>query len=388
MAPPASRLLDLTRLVSRLGRGPLTGVDRVEAAYLHRLLREPLPLSGLVRTAPGFLLLDAHGCAAVARLADGTDPLGPPDLIGRLVHRRDPLRARAEAGVRRLAVARSLPLGLGRLVARLPGPVSYLNTGHANLTAATLAAVAAAGGRTAVLIHDTIPLDHPAFSSPAAVRTFAARLRAAARADLVVHTAAATRAVTEGHLAAAGRVPPGLVAHLGITPAPPEPADRPEGPYFVALGTVEPRKNITLLLDVWDRLPEGRPRLLLVGRCGWERPAVLARIDRTPGVELRSGLPDGAVACLLKGARALLFPSLAEGFGLPPWEAALLGTPVVAAPLPVFRELLGDYPIYRDPTATYAWTETIAQLAQTPQRRQPPVAPTWDDHFKTVLTQV
>ena len=66
---PAARLLDLTRLVSRVGRGPLTGIDRVELAYLDALLRQPEPLFALVRTTLGYVLLDRPGALALhARL--------------------------------------------------------------------------------------------------------------------------------------------------------------------------------------------------------------------------------------------------------------------------------------------------------------------------------
>lgn len=361
----------------------------MEAAYLARLLAEPVPLWGLVRSAAGFLLLDGAGCAGLRALVRGEAETGPADLLSRLTLRRAPQQARAESAARRLAVARCWRPGLRRLLRRLPAGTSYVNTGHANMTPGVMAALRAAGLRTAVLIHDTIPLDFPQFSSPGSPEAFAGKLKAAAAADVVIHAAEATRAATEAHLARAGRVPEALVAPLGIEPVPPDLSlPLPDEPYFVALGTVEPRKNLTLLIDVWDRLPEPRPRLLILGRRGWEAPAVLERLSRTPGVEERPGLPDREVARLLSGARALLFPSFAEGFGLPPWEAAVHGTPVVAAPLPVFTELLGDYPIYRDPSDTYAWMETIQRLARTPERRPCLVAPNWDDHFKTVLTRL
>lgn len=105
MAP--ARLLDLTRLVSRLGRGPQTGVDRVEFAYLSHLLTLDQPLFGLVRTPLGFLLLDRSGMAALRLLVLGETPLGQADLLGRLSQRHDPRRAKADASLRRLSIART-----------------------------------------------------------------------------------------------------------------------------------------------------------------------------------------------------------------------------------------------------------------------------------------
>ncbi|MDT9702392.1 glycosyltransferase, partial [Streptomyces sp. P17] len=88
-------------------------------------------------------------------------------------------------------------------------------------------------------------------------------------------------------------------------------------PRFVTLGTIEPRKNHALLLDVWDSLPPPRPQLVVIGRRGWADQALFARIAATPDVAEFNTLDDGQVAAVLTGAQALLMPSFAEGFGLP-----------------------------------------------------------------------
>lgn len=389
-APPG-RLLDLTRTVSRLGTGPMTGIDRVEVAWLSRLLIRPEPLWGILRTPAGYLLLDRAGCAEVRRLADAGSVPGRVDWLGRLLRPRHPVLARAEAVLRRCALARSWRPGLRRLLQRLPPGTSYLNLGHANLTAGMISAARAAGLRSAVLLHDTIPLDHPELCRPGTPAKFRAMVAAASMAEVVIHSAEATRRATERHLLAAGRVPEAIVAPLGV-PMPPVAEARfarPEEPYFLALGTIEPRKNLALLLDVWDRLPaRDRPLLLVVGRRGWAEPALFARLERTAGVRECAGVGDEGVAHLLAGARALLFPSLAEGFGLPVFEAAACGTPVACLPHPVFTELLGRLPVYLSATDSYAWSETVMRLTRAPERRPAATVPGWEDHFKLVLTRV
>ena len=391
-----TRVLDLTRLVSRLGHGPLTGIDRVEYAYLVHLLAQDRPIFGLVRTAAGFVLLNAVGCAGLAARVNGTVALGKTDLIGRLLHRRNPLRARAEADVRRMAVARAARPFLRRMLRQFSG-ASYFNVGHANLTEKGLAAIRSAGLKIAVLVHDTIPLDHPEFARPDTVEPFRRKLAAvAAHADLIIHTTQDARAKTNAQLARFGRVPPGVIAPLGVPI--PVPGDLPAGiptdrPYFVTIGTIEPRKNHTLLLDVWDQLGPDAPRLYIIGGRGWANASVLARLDSLPPggpVRVLSGLDDGALAALLQNARALLFPSLAEGYGLPPVEAASLGVPVVASNLSVIRELLADFAVYLDVTDSYSWMETIKTLATATQATTGPnnrmIPPNWTDHFKTVLS--
>lgn len=369
----------------------MTGIDRVEAAWAAELGKQGKPAFALIRSAAGFLLLDGAGIAALFG-----DPLpARADWLARLGHRRHPLRARAETLARRLAVARCSRIGLARLLRRrFPAGGTYLNLGHANLTDRSLRQIRLAGFAVHVLIHDTIPLDRPDLVRAGTVEPFRRKLRAVARhADRVIHPTAATRRQTEAQLARLGAVPPGVVAPLGIPPAAAEPLAGMDlsRPYFVALGTIEPRKNLGLLLDAWALLPDPPP-LLVVGTRGWAGADLLARLDALPAdgpVREVGGLSDGAVSALLAGARALLFPSLAEGFGLPPLEAAALGTPVVALDRPVIREILGDYPVYLKESDRYSWAAKIEELVRTADRAGPKdtgiVLPTWEAHFNTVL---
>ena len=396
--PPV--LLDLSRLVSRLGRPALTGIDRVELAYLNHFLGSGGSMWGLVRVAGGFALLDQGGCRVVASQARAPDLPARRALVPRLVWRANPVRARAETLAGALAIARCSRAGLAPLLARhLPAGALYLNTGHSNLDARVFDAVGGlADSRSAVLLHDTIPLDYPQFARKGTVEPFAARLRTVAtRADLVICNAQATADAAQPHLARAGRMPPIVVAHLGVAPAPqavgrlPRPLD-PARPVFLALGTIEPRKNHDLLLDVWVRLaarlpPAKVPQLALIGARGWADAALLARLDARPaGVVELGPLDDPAAAAVMAQARALLFPSLAEGFGLPLLEAAAAGRAVLASPLPVFRELAGDYPQYLATDAPDAWADAVAAHAATPPPvlRPCPPLPDWPAHFTTL----
>ncbi|MHC0052098.1 glycosyltransferase family 4 protein [Actibacterium sp. D379-3] len=409
--PPAARLLDVSRLVSRAGRGPLTGVDRVEMAYLTRLLAESVPLFALARTALGFVLLDRAGAAALAARLSGRAAWGRADLLARLSYRRGPMRGRAEADLRRLALARCRRAGLARMLARhLPPDTACLNVGHSNLSMATLTAMRALpDARIAVLIHDTIPLDFPQYSGAGIPDAFAARLRAvSAHADLVICNSQATRADVARHMAGYGRVPDLVVAHLGVDRPVPDPAALPpgldlSGPYFVTVGTIEPRKNHALLLDVWQAMladrPEAEvPRLFIAGTRGWRNAALFHRLDTAPFMNRTvfelPGLDDDALAALMQGACALLFPSHAEGYGLPPLEAAALGVPVLANDLPVYHEVLGELAVYARGPDAYSWKKNIEGLmrdagitgkdGRTAARSA--AVPAWTDHFNTVLS--
>ena len=394
-AAPSARLLDLSRLVSRAGRG-LTGIDRVELAYAMALTEDPVPLWGLVKTSLGYLLLDRQGVVAITN-ATTNDCWGKPDLLSRLTYRLDRRRQAGQSLARSLAVGRSTGLRLPTLLQRfLPAGTAYLNVGHSNITERVFRAIRAiAESRITVMIHDTIPLDLPNMQRAGTVEQFAIKLERVARhADLVICPSQVSRADVLRHFGPNAR-PKVLAVHLGHTPVKPDPEDLPTGldlqtPYFVALGTIEPRKNHALLLDAWDAMGLQRPNLYICGSRGWRNDAVFARLDKgINGVVELPGLSDAGVAALLQGAQALVFPSLSEGFGLPLIEAAALGVPVICGDLAICHEVLGEHAVYLPPTDCYQWANTIEAMALRPRASiagpafDPPV---WDDHFKAVLS--
>ncbi|NNF24267.1 MAG: glycosyltransferase family 4 protein [Rhodobacteraceae bacterium] len=408
--PPAI-CLDVTRLVSRVGRGPFTGIDRVENAYLAHFLKNDVRLLGLSRTAAGYVLLDRPGLAALKARLDGRAQWGAPDLIGRLSRRLPPARRGAEADLRRLAIARAAPPLLARCLARhLPAETLYLNVGHSNLTRRVLSAVRGAkGAHVAVLLHDTIPLDYPEHHDPAINAGFAQRLSAVAeKADTIIANSEATEASLGRHLSSLPRQPRIIVSHLAAerpAKATASSADLlPDRPFFLAVGTVTPRKNQALLLDVWEVLAKehgaATPTLVIAGAQDPRTDAVAGRVRASAllmrHVKLHEDLSDAAVAALMEQAVAVLHPSFSEGFGFVPIEAALAGTPVICADLSVYREVLGDMPVYADPTDMYHWKGLIEKEMQQSGGEQKvarewaidPMRLTWDTHINTVLIKL
>ena len=390
-----ARLLDVSRLASRAGH-MATGVDRVELAYLHALTADGgTPVFGLCRTALGFCLLDRVGLLALGQ-AFVTRDFPPADLVSRL-NRRLPGPARlGQSFVRRHAIARRSRAGLARLLRDLPAGFTYLNVGHSNLTGRVCRAVKAqAGARIAVLIHDTIPLDWPQMQRFGSVVEFRAKMGVAQKfADRIICTSNASASDVRRHMSRA--VPPIVTARLGVSVPRPAPEEIPLGlmplrPYFVIVGTIEPRKNHALLMDIWDDWGPGAPDLLVCGHRGWRNADVFARLDAgVPHVREAPGLTDGAVAALLQGSHGLLFPSFAEGYGLPPLEAAALGVPVICAELDACRELLGNWAVYADGQDRYSWTKEIKRLMQTAPRDRTDtlVPPDWPAHFRAALADL
>ncbi|QUJ76138.1 glycosyltransferase family 4 protein [Sulfitobacter albidus] len=397
--PPPARLIDVTRLLRRSGR-MLTGVDRVELAYLQELLQGDVALWGMARTPLGYVLLDRTGLAQFAAAVTGARPFGPPDLLSRLSRRQHPTVRAAQSDLRRWAVARCMPRGLARMLVRhLPEGTAYLNLGHSNLTERVFEAVrAVAQARITVFIHDIIPLTHPQFQRPGTVAPFEAKLARVQRyADLILYNSDDTRRQTEAWMQQRGTVPAGIVAHLGTIVVEPDPSALParlrfDRPYFVCVGTIEPRKNHALLLDIWEALGDRAPPLVIAGSRGWNNAGVFARLDALPEgapVHEAAGLSDAALAALVQGAHALLFPSHAEGFGLPAIEAMTLGTPVLCSNIATFGEILGDKAVYTDPLDWQLWQSRVVDWSKRSRETLRVTdfdAPTWDAHFKIALS--
>ncbi|MCC1491287.1 glycosyltransferase family 1 protein [Cognatishimia sp. F0-27] len=389
-ARPSARLLDLTRLVRRVGQLP-TGIDRVERAYLEALLGEQEPLWALIRSSLGYVLLDRQGCAGLLeRVRSGQ--WGARDRLSRMTRGVEEPRGQAESDLRRICVARCLPIRLGRMLARyLPAGTAYLNVGHSSVSDRVITAVRRIpGSRIAVMVHDTIPLDLPRMQRPRSVTRFAAFFnRVIHRGDLVICPSETTRQAVLRH--AAPVVPQVVVAPLGVTQTKPGVALRGPwdgAPFFVTVGTIEPRKNHALLLDIWPEIPKAH--LLICGHRGWRNDAVFATLDARPErVHELSGLDDATVSALIRDACGFLFPSIAEGYGLPPLEAAAQGGPVIVADLAVYDEVLGAAGTRLDPHDPAEWRAAIMALATAKAPHRARIAfhpPDWPSHFKTVLT--
>lgn len=202
-----------------------------------------------------------------------------------------------------------------------------------------------------VTIHDAIPATHPALTTASFRALWSEAGQAASRADAVVcPTEAAKRDVVEALGLEPGRVQ--------VVPEAPSATFRPTsseeqaqalasaglgpGPFVLVLGALDRRKDPLVVLDALALDPR-LPRAVFVGPPGEidvRAEAVARGLDQR--VLLLGLLPDELLVPLLGAAQALVFPTRAEGFGLPVIEAFMTNTPVVASDLPAIREVAGE----------------------------------------------
>ena len=233
----------------------------------------------------------------------------------------------------------------------------------------------ARGWRNVYTVHDLIPILTPALTSIDRGR-YARLLRAIARrADRLVTVSATARDELIAWLGG----PAGLVVDCGqgIGPAPAMAPALPAGlapdAYFLAVGTIEPRKNLARLIAAHAASGARRP-LVLAGPDGWRAAPIRAAIARAPGVIRLEYQPPATMARLMHDATALLFPSLAEGFGMPLIEAMAAGTAVLTADRGALAEVAAGAALLVDPEDGAAIAQGIARLERDEALRRALVA--------------
>lgn len=374
---PRDHLLDVSRLIWRVWRGGLpTGIDRVCLEYVKYFGRR------------SYAVVQFRGVIRVLSAEDSDRLFAILASGGGIIRKRLLL----------LAIS-----GWTRFTDSPPTPgMIYLNVGHTGLHHARLPAWIETNNVKAVyLIHDLIPITHPQFCRPGENARHELRIgnALASAAGVIVNSQATLDALSVFAMSQRTRVPPSVVAWLSGATAPQDlkPRCLPR-PHFVALGTVEGRKNHLLLLNVWRKLVRGMgrdaPILIIIGQHGWkadEAASMLKAPELRNYVRHFDRCSDEEAAEWLAGAAALLAPSFTEGFGLPVIEALAAGTPLIATDLPVYREIVGDIPTYLDPTDEAAWEKAVKEFtADGPERKRQKKAmasydpPTWDHHFAVV----
>lgn len=385
MAEHAPLLLDVTRLVWRRWAGVRpTGIDRICLAWLAHY-----------RSEAQATLVHARGRHILSRSASDA-------LFNLLVEEPDDSTT---DGVRSRLLRLALRHATG-LVGGAGRGRPWLNIGHTGLDRPGLTAwCGRADLRPVFMVHDLIPITHPQFCRAGEAARHRLRMRTVLEAGHgIIANSRHTLETMAGFAAAeALAMPPALVVWPGtqqlLPPGVSPTATAMPAARFVILGTIEGRKNHLLVLRVWEqlipRLGAATPQLMIVGRRGWACEEALTMLDsgRFGAHVVESGaLDDAEIGELLTGATALLFPSLAEGYGMPLVEALAAGVPVIATDLPVFREIGQGVPELLPADDIHAWATVITDFAASDgitrasqlHRLTDFRAPNWADHFASV----
>lgn len=226
-------------------------------------------------------------------------------------------------------------------------------------TTAIMKVVTQRGGENIVGLHDLIPLDYPTVFAPETVSTFKRWFETIVLAsDAVVCVSRSTADSLVNYVDRSGYSPKfgqrigwwPLGADFSAAPVvPPSPAAAAivaaERPFFLSVGTIEPRKGYSVALSAFDHLWRAGAdiRYVIVGGSGWQSRALESRIRLHPEFGRRlfwlENVRDSDLRLLYTRAHSLIAASFAEGFGLPLVEAAYHGLPVIASDIPVFREI-------------------------------------------------
>lgn len=387
-------LIDVTRLIFRTLKGKRpTGVDRVGLAYVSYFHSSAYPALAVLAWKGKVVVLSERKSEEVFL------SLLEQEELGGKVSRSYWFRVLAN-------------LSLSRVNERSYRGCFLFNTGHKGLESEAYAqALKKMGVRPIYFVHDLIPITHPEYCRPDEKEKHTQRmLRILNDADAIIVNSAYTEVeIKRFAIENALSCPITSVAWLASKFV----ADESNGqhikldhsgfqkPYFVALSTIEPRKNHLLLLHIWRQMVnqyplEQVPQLILIGQRGWECEQVLdllERCDRLRDVVLEQNhCSDEELVKILSGARALLFPSFVEGFGMPLVESLASGIPVIASDIPVFREIGQDIPDFIDENDGPNWRDMVLNYASegskqraAQMKRMEQYKPwTWHDHFRKV----
>jgi len=261
-----------------------------------------------------------------------------------------------------------------------------------------------------MVVYDLIPLSHPQFCPSSFVNAFTNWInKSVPCVDFYICISRSTETALRAFLDRAQGTARTDYFHLGSDLDLAQTQGDPEtrvaeifaggDPVFLTVGSLEPRKNLSFVLDAFERiwLQNSRVKLALVGHNTWKVEDLLERIRRHPLLDTSlfwiSGASDTDLEYLYQNATALVFASMVEGFGLPIVEAMQRGLPVLCSDLPVFREIADGKARFFSLETTDELTQCIRdEMEQYERLKQPRRVPSqwlsWNESTAILLNKV
>ncbi len=414
----------------RLFLGPMSaaprGIDRVDLGYaLHLFRNRSINCLGVLPTPFGPRVYDRDFVLQFEPFFDrmwgeSVDPSADPvfaDLNRALTtdwrppdpsFEWKPVAGRLPIVWRYNQMLWSTPWSFGRGLSALPQECTYLNIGQIGLGQPRQLAWLRRRPdiRPVFMLHDVIPLTHPEVVSAGNIAIHERILATAmdyARGLLVPSEAAKASIVKtlQDRRARpfAVEAVPLPINEIFTSKTSPE-LGLAARPYFLICGSIEIRKNHMLLLRVWQRLQQRlgdrTPMLVIAGAPGFGGQGLLDFIAAHPAIRphvvFALNMSTAGIRDAMAAARAVLMPSFAEGFGLPPVEALSTGTPAVLSDIDAHRESSEGYGIFLDPNDVDGWTDAVLRLIEDDaalaalRAKIADFRPTtWDSHIAQVL---
>lgn len=368
--------LDVSRTISRLHLPTPTGIDRVEQAYIAHFSSNYPSSFAVARLGQEYLFTDLKAFSALTfRDQDKLGFLGRDGFRFRL----SPGQRRTKAVIRKRFDWISERAFCTKITEHAGDGAVYLNVGHSRALLPLWQRFRDVPLMLIAMVHDVIPLSHPHFVRPRSIDNFKKFLEGLRNFTRVI----CVSKTTQEALSSEGTFPNMSVAPLGISFSNQRAASASASreSFFLAVGTLEPRKNYSLLFDILENGDMPGP-LVIVGQRGWESDAFFKRLEGLVArglVDWRTDATDDELQTLYERCAAVLFPSFVEGFGLPAYEAVATEAPLIASDIPVFREAFGRSVPLLDPTNVSTWS---AALKTTERFRSRVSVPTWDNHFQ------
>ena len=237
-------------------------------------------------------------------------------------------------------------------------------------------------GRSVVAIHDMSHVRFPQFAEERNLRYLNGRLADSARRADAIITISHFSAGEISEVLGIGRdrifpIYPGISEDF----KPPDPGSVAtrlpalgiSQPYLLTVGTLEPRKNIPMLIEIFEKMDTFKGMLVIAGMPGWKTEPILQRIRQSPRADEIMWLryvDHADLLALYNGAKAFATTSFYEGFGFTPLEAMACGAPVVSATAGSLREALGEGAVLIDDYDPDRWVEALNRLLTEPDARR------------------